>query len=217
MKITRGLLALAASVGFAAICASSEELKDYSGDDAGFMVIGVGSYTSVGSRGVSYLLNFRKKGSAQTGTIKFTPHRPALPFLGTKRDFDEDSETGFVDVRKLAPGDYEIFSIHAEMYGVLQWRWSSKDEFSVPFTISPGVGTYLGDFRGIATTHRSVLSLGSPLPTGAYFVVSNREDRDFPIALRKVPALTQIHAAIPDVIVVNSRYIQASCRPEDCD
>ncbi len=79
------------------------------------------------------------------------PHRPALPFLGTKRDFDDDDATGFVDVRRLSPGEYEIFGISAAMYGLIEWHWKSKDEFSVPFTIAPGVGTYLGDFKGIAT------------------------------------------------------------------
>jgi hypothetical protein len=100
------MLAVAAALGFAAAGVSwSKELKDYSGEDAGFMVIAMGSGTSIESRAVSYTLNFRKKGSPEIGSISFTPHRPALPFVGTKRDFDEPNETGFVDVRKLAPGE----------------------------------------------------------------------------------------------------------------
>jgi hypothetical protein len=211
------LLAGAAAMGLAAAGASwSKELKDYSGEDAGFMVIAMGSGTSMESRAVSYTLNFRRKGMPEVGTISFTPHRPALPFVGTKRDFDEPNETGFVDVRKLAPGDYEIYGISAAMYGALQWRWQPNDEFSIPFTISPGVATYLGDFRGVGTSERSAWSLGAPLPTGAYFVVSNRADRDLPIARRKAPKLDQVNPAVPTEAVINSRYFQFSCLPSDC-
>jgi hypothetical protein len=215
MKNYRSLLALSLILGAASVGASSS--KDYSGDDAGFMVMGFGSYTSIESRGISYTMNFRKKGSGEFESISFTPHRPALPFLGTKRDFDDDGETGFVEVRRLAPGEYEIFSISAAMFGRIEWRWKPKDEFSIPFTIASGVGTYLGDFKGVATFRRSILTFGAPLPTGAYFVVANREDRDFPIARRKVPALNQINAVLPDAAAVNSPYIQTTCHPEECE
>jgi hypothetical protein len=216
-RFSGALLAGALAMGFTAAGVSwSKELKDYSGDDAGFMVIAMGSGTSVESRAISYTLNFRRKESSEVGTISFTPHRPALPFLGTKRDFDEPNETGFVDVRKLAPGEYEIYGISAAMYGTLQWRWQPKDEFSIPFTISPGVATYLGDFRGVGTSERSAWSLGAPLPTGAYFVVSNRADRDVPIARRKAPTFDQVNPAVPTEAVINSRYFQFSCLPSDC-
>src|ERR1700722_4299905 len=203
-KFSRAILTAAAVICFGAARASwSKELKDYSGDDAGFMVIAMGSGTSIESRAVSYTLQFRKKGSPEIGTVSFTPHRPAVPFVGTKRDFDEPNETGFVDVRKLAPGDYEFYGISAAMYGALQWRWQPDDEFSIPFTIFPGVATYLGDFRGVSTSRRSALSLGAPLPTGAYFVVSNRADRDLPIARRKAPKLDQVNPAVPTEAVIN--------------
>ena len=181
-KFSRTLFTAAVALSFAAGGASwAKELKDYSGDDAGYMVIAMGSGTSIESRAVSYTLHFRKKGSPEIGTVSFTPHRPAVPFVGTKRDFDEPNETGFVDVRTLAPGDYEFYGISAAMYGALQWRWQPDDEFSIPFTISPGIATYLGDFRGVSTSRRSAWSLGALLPTGAYFVVSNRADCDPPI------------------------------------
>jgi hypothetical protein len=216
-KFSTALLAAAAVMSVAAAGASwSKELKDYPGEDAGFMVIAMGSGTSIESRAISYTLNFRRKETSEVGTISFTPHRPALPFLGTKRDFDEPNETGFVDVRKLAPGEYEIYGISAAMYGTLQWRWQPKDEFSIPFTISAGVATYLGDFRGVGTSERSAWSLGAPLPTGAYFVVSNRADRDLPIARRKAPKLDQVNPAVPTEAVINSRYFQFSCLPSDC-
>ena len=38
--------------------------------------------------------------------------------LGTKTDFDEDAETGFVEVHSLAPGDYEFVGVQAAMYGM---------------------------------------------------------------------------------------------------
>jgi hypothetical protein len=216
-KFSRAILLAAVSMGFTAAGASwSKELKDYAGEDAGFMVIAMGSGTSIESRAVSYTLNFRKKGSPEVGTISFTPHRPALPFVGTKRDFDEPNETGFVDVRKLAPGEYEFYGISAAMHGALQWRWQPEDEFSIPFTISPGVATYLGDFRGVSTSRRSAWSLGAPLPTGAYFVVSNRADRDLPIAKRKAPKLDQVNPAVPNGAVIASPYFQFSCLPSDC-
>ena len=215
--LSRLVLAATLAMGMAATGASwSKELKDYSGEDAGFMVIAMGSGTSVESRAVSYTLNFRKKGSPEVGVISFTPHRPAVPFIGTKRDYDEPNEEGFVDVRKLAPGDYEFFGISAAMHGTLQWRWQPDDEFSIPFSIAPGVATYLGDFKGVSTSRRSAWSLGAPLPTGAYFVVSNRLDRDLPIAKRKAPKLDQVNPAVPNGAVISSPYFQFSCLPSDC-
>jgi hypothetical protein len=98
-------LTLSAGMALAPIwTAFAGTMPTYSGEDAGFIVIGMGSYTSVGSRGISYTLTFRKKGASDVGSIDFTPHRRMLPFLGTKTDFDDPNETGFVEVRKLAPG-----------------------------------------------------------------------------------------------------------------
>jgi hypothetical protein len=103
------------------------------------------------------------------------------------------------------------------MYGTLEWHWHSVEDFSIPFTVTSGEAVYLGDFRGIATTRRSALSLGAPLPTGVYFVVSNREQRDFPIARRKAPYLADIKVQVTDPAAIRSRYFMASCRPEECD
>ena len=141
-----------------------------------------------------------------------------MPFINQKTDFEDGDEMGVVEVRKLPPGNFELFKVEGALYGgVIQWRWQSKDSFSIPFTIEAGKATYIGHFQGHSTSVRSVLSLGAPLPSGAYFVVSNQYDHDLQIARKKVMTLQEAKIAVPDVAELKSEYFFQQCPSKGCD
>jgi hypothetical protein len=212
-------LALSAAVVMLASCATETNRASRPGEDAGYLILGLGAYDSTSSRSVTYEIGFRKVGGSDVGHSRFTPRKVAdLPFMGTKTDYDNASEAGIVEIRKLAAGQYEIFQIDAWLSsGVIQWNWHSKEGVYVPFTISPGAATYLGDFQGHVISERHVLTLGAPFPSSAYFVVSNRSDRDIPIAQKKASYLTLINTQIPPIADLKSSYFFNKCPSSGCD
>jgi hypothetical protein len=211
--------ALSAGVVMLASCATEADRPARSGEDAGYLVLGLGAYDSTSSRAVTYEIEFRPVGGGDVQSIRFSPRKVAdLPFMGTKTDYDTASEAGIVDIRKLPAGQYEIFQIDAGLYaGVIQWHWHSKEGVHIPFTISSGAATYLGDFQGHLISERHVLSLGAPVPSSAYFVVSNRSDRDIPIAQKKASYLTQINTQIPPIADLKSNFFFTKCPNDACD
>jgi hypothetical protein len=174
----------------------------------------------VSSRSVTYELEIRQVGGSAVERIRFTPKKVAdLPFMGTKTDYKDDSETGIVEIRRLPAGEYEIFQIDAGLYaGIIQWRWSSGDSVPIPFKISPGAATYLGDFQGHVISQRHVLSLGAPFPSSAYFVVSDKSDRDIPLAQKKASYLPPLmNTALPPIAALKSNYFFDKCPGTECD
>jgi len=96
---------------------------------------------------------------------------------------------------RLPPGDYEIYNFHIfHDAGTVQRSFGSKQDFSIPFTIRRGGGTYIGEFLAVGSQGQNIF--GMPLPAGGYCVVSNRGDRDIPIAKRKEPALRDVVSAV---------------------
>jgi hypothetical protein len=66
-------------------------------------------------------------------------------------------------------------------------------------------------------SERHVLTLGAPFPSSAYFVVSNRSDRDIPIAQKKASYLTLINTQIPPIADLKSSYFFNKCPSSGCD
>jgi hypothetical protein len=211
--------ALSAGVVMLASCATEADRMARSGEDAGYVVLGLGAYDSAGSRAVTYAIEFRKVGSSDVESIRFTPRKVAdLPFMGTKTDYDTAGEAGIVEIRKLPAGQYEIFQINAGLYaGIIQWQWRSEEAVHIPFTIASGTATYLGDFQGHVISERHVLTLGAPFPSSAYFVVSNRSDRDIPIAQKKASYLPPINTQVPPIADLKSHYFLDKCPNAECD
>jgi hypothetical protein len=211
--------ALTAGVVMLASCASEANRVAHPGEDAGYLVLGLGAYDSTSSRSVSYEIAIRKVGGNDVESIRFIPRKVAdLPFMGTKTDYDSAGEAGVVEIRKMPAGQYEIFRIDAGLYtGIVQWHWSSKEDVHIPFTISSGAATYLGHFQGHVISERHVLTLGAPFPSSVYFVVSNRGDRDIPIAQKKASYLTLINTEVPPVADLKSNYFLANCPNTECD
>lgn len=213
MALLTGMLMLSA-------CATRPVAGSSPGSDAGYLILGLAAYDSTESRAIQYTLDYRRIGSDEMGTVSFSPKKKLelMPFLTQKTDFEDNNEMGVIEVIKLPPGNYELFKIEGALYGgIVQWRWLSQGGFSIPFTIEAGTATYLGHFQGHSTSVHSILSLGAPFPSGAYFVVSNQDDRDSTIARKKVPAVQDVKTAVPDVAVLKSEYFLQKCPSNGCD
>ena len=61
------------------------------------------------------------------------------------------------------------------------------------------------------------MSLGAPLPSGAYFVVSDQIDHDVQIARKKDSAFQEVKTSVPDVTELKSEYFLQECPSKKCD
>jgi len=118
-------------------------------------------------------------------------------------------ETGKVFVTRLPAGRYEVFDFgFGGSLGGMGTSWSSRTRFSMPFTIRPGEATYIGNFARAP-------SLGTPLEpqlgAAGFFVISDKSERDFPIARSREPSLTDIRKEITDV----SQFSHAALRTSE--
>lgn len=177
--------------------------RDYTGADAGQLVVALGA--SAETKYASYTLMYRKKGDKAQGMVRYLQDNMFFP---TKRDFDDLSENGFVAVHSLPAGDYEIYNFDVFFNGgMVQTNFGSRQDFSIPFTIKPGKATYIGDFTAVGITGNNIFGL--PVRNGAYFIVSDKQGRDLPVAREKMPSLGSVEIAVPDAAAVRNPFIQA--------
>lgn len=118
-------------------------------------------------------------------------------FRARRSDVDyEGRERGKVYILSLPPGEYEIFDFgFGGTIGTLAIASSSARRFSLRFRIGSGEATYIGNFARAP-------SMGTPLRArfgaAGYFVISNKSERDIPIARRREPALSEVRIEVPD-------------------
>lgn len=161
-------------------CAATEKLA-YEGDDAGYVVVGIGA--RAGTEYSAYKLIFRRIGNEESDRFVYFQRNM---FYSEGNDYESGAETGVVNVRKLAPGEYEINNVDIFFNnGYVQKNFYLPEDISIPFTVAPGEVTYLGNFQANKVTGENVL--GMTLPAGAFFVVTDREEDDIRIAEQKHP------------------------------
>lgn len=189
MSLRNGLLIVwAFLVGAVSVCGAAE----YKGADAGYLVYSMGSlkipinstfyYRRIGSR------------SKDRGVMEYN----AVGFFTDKPDY-EGHETGKVTVRRLEPGNYEVYQLGfaGTLIGTATtYTWSSKTEFSMPFNIKPGGATYIGNFVRAPSLGTS---LEPALGAKGFFVISDKHDRDLPIAQKSHPELPAVEVSVTDV------------------
>lgn len=189
-----------------AIFANSATSGKYAGTDAGYLILALTAQK--GTAYTDYTIFFRKKDHSISGSVWWGQGNT---FDQRKLDINDSLETGIIDVRRLPPGDYEIFNFLVHMNGgMYQESWGSKQEFSIPFTIMPGRATYVGEFDAVKLTGSNLL--GMTVPAGAYFVLSDKNARDVSIARQKEPALTDVDSAVLDPKTINNPLIRATFR-----
>jgi hypothetical protein len=155
----------------------------YSGADGGYLVTTLAA--EKGSKWDQYSLSLRKIDRSIAGELWWGP---ANMLDRRQPDVDDGREIALVDVRRLPPGDYEIFNFDIDQNP--GGRWQAKPDFSARFTISPGRTTYVGEFLAIRQMGKNLLGMAAP--AGVHFVLSDRAERDIPIARRKDPNLPEL-------------------------
>jgi hypothetical protein len=163
----------------------------YAGADAGYLVMALAARSD--TEYSAYTIMFRSIDRASEGGVWWGQENA----LDRRREIDDAGETGIVDVRRLPPGKYEIFNFDILYYnGLVPRRWRSEQDFSIPFTIAPGRTTYVGEFMAVKLTRRNII--GATLSNGAYFVLSDKSDRDVAIARQKEPGLGEATDSVID-------------------
>jgi hypothetical protein len=126
---------------------------------------------------------------------------------GPKMDVDfEGHDSGYVFVRSLPPGHYEIYDFGLSgSRGMSAVYTSSREKFAIPFDIQAGEATYIGSFARAPSfqgpMHRVAGAMG-------YFIVSDQSERDLPIARARHAELpADIRNAVFDVTALNHPII----------
>jgi hypothetical protein len=194
-----GLLAAAAVLfGAFLLLPRAVQAADYPGADGGYLVYSIGTIKIP----MSYTVAYRQV-SAPGGALK-KPWRGSMACrcVGFIRAQMPDAdftgrETGKVVVTKLPPGKYEIYDYgFGGAVGMTTYSWSSGKKFSIPFEIRPGEATYIGSF---ARAPSLGTSLEPTLGAGGFFVISDRSERDLPLARKRFPALPEVREEVTDV------------------
>jgi hypothetical protein len=181
-------LLIAALLALQVGCASRLP-TDYREADAGGAVIGIGA--DLQTHYQQYTFRFRRladtpgETSKAEGTFVYNARDLLLRRQG---DYRDNLEAGTVVAHSMPPGRYEIFNVAIYMNaGTFERTFSSRSPFSIPFEISPGKTTYLGNYQ--ARMFRAPNVFGIQIPAGATFKITDRRERDVEIARKKVPSL----------------------------
>lgn len=155
----------------------------YAGKDAGQAVIGISA-----AAGTEYsFYRFYYKRSAfnagdQVEQGNFTFDQSTLPF--SKPEYRNEQEEGAVLTARLAPGEYELFSVLTQQgTGGAVIHYTPNAPFSIRFTILPGATTYLGHFQAYATEGQNpagATKVGPPI-----FLIEDRQEQDLAQARKR--------------------------------
>ena len=144
-----------------------------------FGSLGVGMQTPYTQQGLRY----RLKGKKESALIVF--RESGIGIGDTPIDFTEGAAKGSVFAIRLPPGEYELcnvyFFVNRGQYGSASF--TAKNDFSIPFRVTEGDATYLGEFLTYSTTGKNFL--GMSVPGGGYFVVNDKLERDYALLGKK--------------------------------
>lgn len=113
------------------------------------------------------------------GTFLFNKH---------PHDFRWEEGTGVVFAIALPAGKYEFYQYYlAQLRGNINAKWEAAEDFSIPFDITSGRATYIGEVRAVNLYGRSML--GIRLAAGVRWEVHDSFAHDEPILKKKYPAL----------------------------
>jgi len=178
-------------------CATT--MFDYDGPDAGQLVMSMSLPKDSFGYDVA-CIGYRAKVDGRTGRFCLGGSEPRLnPDLARLHrlaQFEEGPFVGKVGARALMPGEYEVTG-WSLVSGGPEYIASSKP-MALPFTIKPGVSTYIGSYRWTLTTKTNFV--GTLYANGASLAISNRKARDVEIAakLRAIPAQIEVALPVPD-------------------
>jgi len=188
------------------VCATCQSAIVASGEESnGVLILAISTPVIDGRRDTQYIgldLKICSRGGRESVRLLSSVNNW---FSSDKNDFLDPDEAGIVLSKSLPPGPWEVCSytatnnlgkIFVPQGTPLSDMFTPRD-FSIPFTISPGRATYIGDFKAVGTTTKSLLGL--TIPAGPRWVITNRSARDVAIAQKKDPNLQLIDVSVPDV------------------
>ncbi len=162
--------------------------------ETGTVVLSLGSRGKFGAS--SHTLKIRAIG--RTDEV-LAPYLEENLFMSTPRDFDTDGINGAVLILHLLPGSYEIFNFSTFFNGYPSTlTFSSKQDFSIRFSVSKDSTAYLGRYLANRATGKNFL--GVMVTTGIYFDVTDQMEHDIRLAamrfenIRSRPATSFIEA-----------------------
>jgi hypothetical protein len=106
-------------------------------------------------------------------------------FASDQQKWSEGSE-GYVRALQLPAGTYRLANFELKEV-IANRRWSARNDFSIPFTVTANEVTYLGEFLGTGVLGKPFL--GVRAIEKPYFLVSDQRTRDMPIAEKQTPEL----------------------------
>jgi hypothetical protein len=181
---------------------ASAAARDYEGADGGTLIYSVSTLRIA----MNFTFKYRRLPSPAVPGVKWdgTIACKCVGFFQAQKGGDyTGQETGQVKIERLPPGDYEIYDFG---FGGTS-SFSSRNKFSLRFTIRPGEATYIGNYA------RSP-SLGTPLAKSlgalGFFIVSSKAERDLRIARARRPDLAAIAVSVPDVTQLGHPFLLAS-------
>jgi hypothetical protein len=192
------LLITLAFVLFFSACAISPKLNtNVPPDDAGYVVVSIGS--SGKSWATYHRLKFRDFGKTETAEVEYFPKSL---YQDTIPDFDTPVGTGIVLTLRLKPGAYEFYNFETRrplgIGGDL--IFDARPNFSIPFIVSKGQVTYVGQFLAQDVNRPNLI--GAPVTRFFYYIIDDKGERDIAIARRRM--------LIPANAVVNSFVAKAA-------
>lgn len=195
-------------VGFG-LGACQTGIAAYEGPDRGFVVASIAAQP--GTKYNSYNIFFRPAGSSAKQGFYWRQ----LGLLGTDgdADFDETFKRGSVIAVPVKPGDYEVhnFSAFWSAYPVQNY-YSAREDFSIPFTVRPGETVYLGEFMAVGIRGKNIF--GITIQGGPYFVLTDQQRRDMPLAKAKQPALGNARNAVANADKLGIETIRSAPLPQ---
>ena len=206
----RALIALCLALFLLPASPAQGRDKDYAGTDGGWLVYAVGTVKI----GMHFAFSYRPVAGADGSPVqgwsgKIEPRLGGAIYLKIKKPDFSGEETGHVVVRRLPPGRYQVdkFSFGGSNLAGTAYNWRSAVPFALPFEIRPGEATYIGSFMRAP-------SLGTPLQpmlgAAGFFVVTDRGERDLPIARTKLPPETPIRSEVEDVSKFGSQALRTA-------
>ena len=128
-----------------------------------------------------YQIDFRRVESQVGGFFVLTN-----TMFNSKDSYDVAGEgfRGKTFRQALPPGDYEIVNIRLSSdTGQVSMLFSSKEPFSMRFSVRPGEVVYLGRFQAHGVWGRNILKM--KVADGGFFEIQDRLDEDVQLALAK--------------------------------
>lgn len=154
-----------------------------------FGSIGIKGATAFTSQGFLY----RARGADDGALVAFKyDSRPRfaspLPFaknlFSDKPDFFDAGDLAVVFAYQLPAGEYELYDVQFFINrGEFSTTYRSTQPFSIPFKVSAGAATYLGEFLARSAMGRNIIGL--PAVSHGSFVMRNRSERDLASLKRK--------------------------------